>query len=74
MDLQEIHRQKHRQSIPRAEFQDPAGKQNVFDDGLATTIFPKHTSVVGELVVACLSHHLLLLLEPAPEVTKRANS
>jgi hypothetical protein len=47
------------------EFRDTAGKQNVFDDGLATTIFPKHTFVVGERVVACLSHHRLLLLETA---------
>lgn len=38
----------HGPDTPRIEFYDKAGKQNVFDDSLAHTIFPQHTFVVGE--------------------------
>jgi hypothetical protein len=41
----------HGSDIPEVEFTDKTGQQNVFDDPLATTIFPKHTFVVGEHVV-----------------------
>jgi hypothetical protein len=37
--------------IPRVEFTDKTGQQNVFDDTLATTIFPNHTFAIGEHVV-----------------------
>jgi hypothetical protein len=37
--------------IPRIDFQDSEGKQVIFDDALATVIFPKHSFIVGEHVI-----------------------
>lgn len=38
-------------SVPRVEFRDTTGTQNVFDDALSTTTFPHHRFAVGEHVV-----------------------
>jgi hypothetical protein len=41
----------HGASVPCVQFHDAAGKPILFEDALATTIFPKHTFVLGERVV-----------------------